>query len=199
MDRFLSKKKRSDSDDDRINVYRQNRSILFFHAINGESVSEFFKLLTEIEKDKSTKPIEIIINSEGGHIYDGLAMYDRIRQSEHTVHTKGTGTISSMALIVFLAGDYRSCTTNTTFMNHQGTDDSEGKVSDLEISLKENKRLEDLCVSIISEHTSQPLNKIKKEIRLGDRYFDSQLALDEGYVHEVVPNKKIIRKRRKRT
>jgi len=192
-------KKSSDDEDDRINVFRSGRSILFFHEINGSSSAEFFKLMNEIEKEKSSKPIDIIISSEGGTMSDGLAIYDRIRQSEFTIHTKAIGCVQSMALVIFLAGDYRYGSVNTIFMNHQGLDEVEGKLSDLEISIKEGKRLEDLITTIISEHTGQSERKLKNEVKIGDHYFDTETALEEGYIHEIIHNKRIIRRRKKRS
>lgn len=191
------KRSNGDSEDERINVYREGRTIYFFHEILHSSACEFFKLMDEVEKEKSNKPIDIIINSEGGNIYDGLAIYDRIRQSEIEINTRGYGYVASMAIIIFLAGDYRYVSLDTSFMSHQGIDEAEGKLTDLEISIKETKRLEEVVVNIISEHTGLTETRIKKDFKLGDYYFDADKALEDGYVHQIIQNKRIIKRRRK--
>ena len=81
--------------EDKILVYRKDRTIYFFDDVEAASVGEAMKLLQEIEEETSTKPIKIIVNSEGGDCYNGLAMYDRIRQSEYHIITEGTGIVAS--------------------------------------------------------------------------------------------------------
>ena len=190
-------KRTHDDDDDKINVFSIGRTIYFFHEICGASASEFFKCMREIENEKSNKPIEIVINSEGGTVIDGLAIYDKIRQCEYEVITKAYGYIASMAIIVFLAGDYRYASVNSSFMSHQGVAEEQGNPTQLEVSTRENKRLENICVSIIEEHTFQLERKIRSDYRLADYFFDVNKAFEEGYVHEIIHNKEIKKRRRK--
>ena len=188
------------SAEDRALVYRKGRTIYFFDDIEASSVCEAIKLIQDItiESPKSKQPIEFIINSEGGNCYDGLALYDALRQSDYEIVTIGTGIVASMALIIFLAGDQRLVTENTRLMNHQMSTGVEGKVTDVGIDYNEAKALDEVMNEIISERTGITLHKLKKEIRIGDRWFTAEQAADEGYADEVIQNKHPRRRRKKK-
>lgn len=196
-----TRRKRIDIKEDLIQktiVYKIGRRIYFFSDVDADSICEAIKYLDELEKE-SKKPIEIVFNSEGGSTYDGLALYDRIRQSDCEITTIGTGLVGSMAVILFLAGDYRYVTESCTILNHQGSDSIEGRVSDIEIGFNETKRLEEYLVDLISERTGLPTKKIKADIKKGDDHIKPDRAVDEGFVHEIIKNKRTRRRRRRVT
>lgn len=180
-----TRRKRIDINEDLIQktiVYKIGRRIYFFSDVDADSICEAIKYLDELEKE-SKKPIEIVFNSEGGSIYDGLALYDRIRQSDCEITTIGTGLVGSMAVILFLAGDYRYVTESCTILNHQGSDSI----------------LEEYLVDLISERTGLPTKKIKADIKKGDDHIKPDRAVDEGFVHEIIKNKRTRRRRRRVT
>ncbi len=192
-------KSRSREDRDRALVYREGRTIYFFDEIEEDSVCEAIRLLDKIENESNKKDIKIIINSNGGSCYDGLALYDRIRQSECNIVTLGTGLVGSMALIVFLAGDERIVTENTTLLTHQtAISDFTGKCAELKIEAKEVEKLEDMLLEIISERTGQSIKKLKNETRPGDKWFGSEEAVEEGYADSIIKNTRTYRRKRKR-
>lgn len=178
-------------------VYRLNRTIFFFDEVRSESVLEAIKLLNEIDTEKNNKPIEFVINSEGGSCADGLALYDRLRHANSPIVTIGTGMVASIALLVYLAGDERLLTENVRLLNHQAYAETYGKTSDIEINYKEIKYLEDTINSLISDRTGNSLSKIQREIKIGDRWFGAEQAIEEGYAHQIIKNKRT-RKRRKK-
>ena len=178
-------------------VYRINRTIFFFDEVESESVLEAIKLLNEIEIDKNKKPIEFVINSIGGACADGLALYDRLRQSKCEIITIGTGMVASIALLIYLAGDTRLLTENTRLLNHQGYAEITGKTSDIEVDYKELKLIEDIVNTEISNRTGIPLNKINKDIKISDKWFGAEQALEEGYAQEIIKNKRTRRRKKK--
>jgi len=179
-------------------VFRKGRTIYFFDDIEGDSVCEAIKLIQEIESETSNKPIQIILNSEGGNCGDGFALYDKIRQSEYEISVIGTGIVASMATIIFLAGDTRVLTENTRLMIHQVQTAGEGKCSDVEIDVKETKIVQNKIIDIISERTGQSRNKIIKEFQKGDRWLSAEEAKEEGYADNVLVNKRTRRRRKKK-
>lgn len=175
-----------DFEDKRVLVSRSGRQIYFFDEINSSSVMTAIKMIDEIELEDDSKGILIIFNSEGGDIYTGLALYDRIRSCKCKVTTIGTGIIASMAFVIFLAGDRRLATPTARFMNHQAKMSLQGKVTDIEIEQAEVKAIEEICVQIISDRTKQTTKRIKKETKIGDKYIDVSEALKTGVIHDTV-------------
>lgn len=179
-------------------VYREGRTIYFFDEIDEDSICEAIRLLDKIESEGRKKEIKIIISSIGGNCYDGLALYDRIRQSECNILTLGTGLVASMALIVFLAGDERQITENTRLLNHQvSIEDFSGRVVDMKIESKEVEELDDIIVEIISERTGQSIKKLRNETRPGDRWITAEQAVENGYADELIKNTRTYRRRKR--
>ena len=188
--------KRKIDDNDTL-VYKNGRTIYFYADVNNESICKTIRFLDELEKE-SKKEIMIKICSSGGYVYSGFALYDRIRQSVCQINTIGTGIVASMALIIYLAGDYRSIEENATLLNHQACDEIEGRIEDLKIAMKETERIEQRVVEIIACHTGLTERKIINDIQKGDNYIKPERAVDEGFAHELIKNDRIIRKRRKK-
>lgn len=181
----------------KVSVYKSGRTIYFFDEINNEAVCECIKFLQELEQESIKKEIKVIINSEGGSIYDGLALYDRLRNVQCPLVIIGTGVVASMAVTVFLAGEERYLTENTRLMTHQARTDAEDmRTVDIQVEAKEMQTLEDMCASIISERTGQKIRKVKNDIRIADRWISANKALDEGYAHEIIKNKRTYRKKK---
>ena len=190
--------KRATEDQDKSTVYVVDRTIYFITEVTAESVGESIRHLDKLEKE-SKKPINMLFSSIGGNCYDGLALYDRIRRSECEIITTATGLVASMSVLLFLAGDYRHITENAILLNHQTSADMDGKVTDLKIEMDEIVKLEELTVELIAERTGQQPKKIKSEVKLGDCYIRAERALEEGYAHELIQNKRTIRRRKRKT
>jgi len=190
------KKRRENSDEDNVVVFREGRTIYFFDEVDEESVCEAIKFLDKIEEESSKKVITIKLNSEGGSCYDGLALYDRIRQSPCNIILEGTGLIASMGLIIFLAGDERRLSENARLLNHQmAITDFSGRNSALKIEQKEVEILDAIMLDIIAERTGETIKKSTKEVLPGDKWFNAEFAVDNGYAHEIIKN---IRTRRRK-
>lgn len=194
----MKRKSNNYLDELKCNVYRKGRTIYFFDELSNGSVCEAIKLIQELEEESVKKPIQLIINSDGGSIYDGFALYDKLRNLQCHLSVIGTGVIASMAVVVYLAGEDRYLTENTRLMTHQGETEIEGRTIDIQVEAQEMKIIEENCASIIAERTGQSLNKVKNEIKIADRWISAEQAVDEGYAHEIIRNKRTRRRRKKK-
>jgi len=180
----------------RVNVSHIQRSIYFFDEVDSTSVAEAFKILQVLEY-QSKRPIRFIINSSGGEVYSGLALYDRIKISPCKITTVGTGFVASMGLIIFLAGEERVITPNTVLLNHQVSGSSNGRTTDVNIDAKEHNRLEKLTTGIISTNTGLSVAKLKEDIKAGDKYITPAEALTMGYAHHMLEYKYLPKRKSK--
>jgi ATP-dependent Clp protease protease subunit len=163
----------------------QGRTIYFFAEVNAASVLEAIRWIDYLEARSNKDEITLVINSKGGEIYDGLALYDRMRGSFCPITTIGTGLVASMAFIIFLAGDKRIGTKTVRFLNHQASAQLTGKVTDIKIEQIETDSLEKECLKIITERTSQSAKRIKKDIKIGDKYIHAEEALATHVIHVI--------------
>ena len=172
----------------RLGVYRQANTLYFFDEIDSYSVSEALRLLQLIcsESPKKPRPIQIILNTPGGSVYDGLCLYDYLISLEYPLLIIGTGLVASMGIIILLAGQQRYVTKNTRLMTHQVSTAIQGKVSDVKIDFNETNELEKICIGIIAERTGQSIKSLEKESKMGDKYFGASEALKRKYIHKIV-------------
>lgn len=170
-------------------VHRVGRRIYFFSEVDPASICEAIKYIDQLERE-SKKPIEFFINSSGGYCYQGLALYDRLRRCPCDIYMIATGFVASMGFVIYLAGDVRYMTENCVLMNHQASIDITGKVSDVKIETKEIVNLEEQISCIIADRTGKSLKKVKAEVKPGDCYIRAKEALEKGYAHKTILNKK---------
>lgn len=134
-----------------------------------------------------TEPITIYINSPGGSIYAGLAIYDIIKKVECPISTIGIGLCASMGAFLLSSGDKgrRFALENTEIMIHQPLGGSQGQVSDIEIMTKRYLYLKNKLNQMLAAHTGQGIKKIAKDT---DRdYFMSSLEAKEyGLIDDVI-------------
>lgn len=195
----MSNRRKKDSTDiDDIIVFREGRTIYFYDEIDAASTCIAIKFLDKIEEESSKKEILIKLNSEGGYCYDGLALYDRIRQSPCNIVVEGSGLIASMGLIIFLAGDERRVSENVRLLNHQmSIEDFSGRNTAFKIESKEIDKLDIIITEIISERTGQSIKKLNNEILPGDKWFGAQYAIENGYADEIIKNTRTYRKKKR--
>ena len=137
-------------------------------------------------EELSNAPIEIFLSSNGGVAYDGLAIYDIIRQSNCDIIIYASGKIMSAAFIVFLAGDIRIASSHTTFMMHSVSyQPDSAKVRDHEIDVQEGKRINSLFLEIMASRTKRPKNWWYRKILTQDFYFNVNDAKEFGIVTDL--------------
>ncbi|MBD3349630.1 MAG: ATP-dependent Clp endopeptidase proteolytic subunit ClpP [Candidatus Eisenbacteria bacterium] len=152
-----------------------------------------------LEAQDADRDIYIYINSPGGHVAAGLAIYDTMQYIRPDVHTICMGQAASMGAVLLAAGKKgkRSALPHTRIMIHQPAGGSEGQASDIEIYAKEIVRLKEKLVEILAEHTGQTVEKIKKD---SDRnyFMSAEEAKEYGVIDEVIVRKSDSSKRKKK-
>ncbi|HEX9082159.1 MAG TPA: ATP-dependent Clp protease proteolytic subunit, partial [Holophagaceae bacterium] len=131
--------------------------------------------------------IQIYINSPGGSVTAGLAIYDTMQFVKNDVVTYCVGQAASMGALLLCAGTKgkRFSLPNSRIMIHQPSGGAQGQASDIEITFKEIQRLKEMLSEIISKHTSQPLKKLMKDMDR-DYFMSPEEALQYGLVDKVL-------------
>ncbi|NLM17530.1 MAG: ATP-dependent Clp endopeptidase proteolytic subunit ClpP [Candidatus Riflebacteria bacterium] len=143
-----------------------------------------------LESEDPEKDISIYINSPGGSVTAGMAIYDTMQYIKPDVSTICTGQAASMGAFLLSAGTAgkRYALPNSRIMIHQPMGGAQGQASDIEIQAQEILRLKELLSQIISEHTGQPLKKVKKDTER-DFFMSAIEAKEYGIIDEVVQRK----------
>jgi ATP-dependent Clp protease protease subunit len=149
-----------------------------------------------LEAQDPERDIYIYINSPGGYVASGLAIYDTIQYIRPDVHTICMGQAASMAAVLLAAGrkGKRSALPHARIMIHQPAGGSEGQASDIEIYAKEIVHLRERLVEILATHTGQTAERIRKD---SDRNFfmSAEEAKEYGLIDQViVRNQDIVKK-----
>lgn len=175
----------------------QNRRIDIRSEINEVVAAIIIRAVTRMQ-ELSSEPITINLSSPGGDVLEGLAIYDCLRESPCQIIIKASGKIMSMGFIIFLAGDVRLATPNTSFMMHSisyATGDSAKIVRHHEVDLIESKRLNNVLLEIMGSRTSRNKKWWYRTVILQDRYFSVAEAQEFGVLSLPKPvRKKPVRK-----
>ncbi|MFA5156897.1 MAG: ATP-dependent Clp endopeptidase proteolytic subunit ClpP [Candidatus Omnitrophota bacterium] len=141
-----------------------------------------------LQMEDSTKDISVYINSPGGSVTAGLAIYDTMQFLKCDVATYCIGQAASMGAVLLSAGTKgkRFVLPNSRVMIHQPWGGVQGAAIDISIQAKEILKLRDKINEILSAHTGQSLEKIQKDTDR-DYFMSAQEAKDYGLVDEVVP------------
>jgi ATP-dependent Clp protease protease subunit len=139
------------------------------------------------------KEIRMYINSPGGQIYAGLAIYDTMQIISNPISTVAVGVTASFGTVLLTAGTKgrRYALPHATIHMHQPLGGAQGQATDIAIQAKQIMNLKTLLNGIMSKHTGQPLEVIERDLDR-DYYLDAQQAVDYGLVDQIieVPEKK---------
>ena len=143
--------------------------------------------LLYLEREDPEKDISVYINSPGGVVSSGLAIYDTMQLIKPDVSTICVGLAASMGTVLLCAGakGKRFALPNSTIHMHQPMGGAQGQASDIEIAAREILRLQDSLRIIISRHTEQPYDKVASDTDR-DYYLTADQALQYGIVDEVL-------------
>jgi len=143
-----------------------------------------------LESEDPDKEVYLYINSPGGVVTAGLAIYDTMQYIKCPVSTICTGQAASMAAVLLAAGERgkRISLPHSRIMIHQPLGGAQGQASDIEIQAREILRVKEILNSILSNHTGQPLERIARDT---DR--DFFMSADEACAYGIVD--KVIEKR----
>lgn len=165
----------------------EDRIIFLNEDVNEHTASVVVAQLLHLANEDSTKDINLYINSPGGSVYDGLAIFDTMNFIKPDVATYGIGLQASMGAFLLAAGakGKRHLLPNARVMIHQPSSGTQGKVTDQEISLREALALKQKLAEIIAKNTGQKLEKVKDDMER-DFWMSATDAKKYGIVDEVI-------------
>ncbi|MEO7021324.1 MAG: ATP-dependent Clp protease proteolytic subunit [Ktedonobacteraceae bacterium] len=148
-----------------------------------------------LQSEDATKDINMYINSPGGVIYAGLAIYDTMQWLKPDVSTVCVGMAMSMGAVLLCAGQAgkRYCLPNSTVLIHQPLGGAEGQAADIEITAREILRLRKSIYDIISHHSGQTLERIQQD---ADRnyYMTAPQCVEYGLIDEILSSEELAAK-----
>ena len=165
----------------------EDRIIMLCGEINDEVASSIVSQLLYLESLDPTADVYMYINSPGGSVSAGLAIYDTMNFIKCDVSTISIGLSASMGAFLLAAGQKgkRCALENSEIMIHQPLGGTSGQASDIEITTKHILRQKDKLNRLLSEMTQQPLRRIKKDTDRDD-FMNAYDALESGIIDEVL-------------
>ena len=170
----------------------RERIVFLGTAINDSVANLVVAQLLYLDREDPDKDINLYINSPGGVISAGLAIYDTIQMVRAEVSTICVGMAASMATVLLSAGEKgkRYTLPNATVHMHQPMGGAQGQASDIEIAAREILRMQDKIRSILASNTGQTYEKIAQDTDR-DYYLDADLAKEYGLVDEVLAGREV--------
>lgn len=165
----------------------KERIILLGTPINDQIANLIVAQLLYLDNEDSSRLIQMYINSPGGTIYSGLAIYDTMQQVRAPISTTAVGVTASFGTVLLAAGTkgQRYALPHATIHLHQPLGGAQGQATDIEIQAKEILRLKDKLNKILVKHTGQPLEVIERDTER-DFYMDGEAAKVYGVIDEVL-------------
>lgn len=165
----------------------QERIIFLGQEVTDGLANRIVAFLLYLDSEDPSKPISIYINSPGGSVTAGLAIYDTMQHIKSEVVTICVGLAASMGSFLLAAGSpgKRLALPHSRIMIHQPSGGARGQASDIEIEAKEIIRVRQQLNNIYSARTGQPLEKIEKDMDR-DFFMSAQEALEYGLIDQVI-------------
>ncbi len=171
----------------------KERIIFIGDAIDDDVANVIIAQLLFLDGESSDKEISLYINSPGGVVTAGLAIYDTMQYIKAPVSTICIGQAASMAAVLLLSGNKgkRYALPNSRILIHQPLGGVQGQASDIEIHTKEILKLRSKLNAIIMKHTGQTIKKIEKDTDR-DYFMSSEEAKKYGILDEVIVSRKAL-------
>ena len=164
-----------------------DRIVMLNEEVNSASASVVVAQLLYLESQDPTKDISLYINSPGGSVTDGFAIYDTMQYIKCDVSTICMGMAASMGAFLLAAGTKgkRIALPNSTIMIHQPLGGYKGQATDMEIHTRYMLDIKARLNKILSENTGKPLDIIKNDTER-DNFMTAQQALEYGLIDKVI-------------
>jgi len=179
-----SKEKTSDSINDQLmQKFLNTRQIILSGEVNKELAEKVIRQLLILEADSASKPIYVYIDSPGGDVDAGFAIFDMIRFIKPPVYTIGMGLVASAGALILLAApkNYRLGLPNSHYLIHQPLSGIKGVATDIEIHAKEIEKIRVKINTLIAEETGKDVADVAKDT---DR--DYWLSADEATAYGLI-------------
>ena len=167
-----------------------DRIIFMGTAVNDYTANVIQAQLLYLDSVDSERDISLYLNTPGGSVYADLGIYDTIQFIGSKVATICTGMAASMGAVLLVAGEkgMRAALPHSRVMIHQPLGGIQGQASDIEITAREILKLKDELYQIISDHSGQGMDKIRKDADR-DYWMTAQEALEYGMIDKVFKKK----------
>lgn len=171
----------------------KERIVMMNTAVTSQSANLIVAQLLYLDREDPTRDIQLYVQSPGGEVYAGLAIYDTMQQINAPVSTVAVGMTASFGTAILMAGarGKRYALPNATIHMHQPLGGGQGQASDLLIMANETIRMKDLLYNLFAEHTGQTPEQIEHDFDR-DRYLSPEEAAEYGIIDEVVGSTKEI-------
>jgi ATP-dependent Clp protease, protease subunit len=165
----------------------RNRIVFLGTPINDQVANLVVAQLLFLSNEDPEAPIQMYINSPGGQVYAGMAIYDTMQVISNPISTLAVGMTASFGTVLLTAGTkgQRYALPNATIHMHQPLGGAQGQASDIEIQAREILRLKIHLNQILARHTGQTVEVIDRDTNR-DFYLDAKAAVDYGLVDQVM-------------
>jgi ATP-dependent Clp protease protease subunit len=168
-----------------------NERIIFLGTpIDDQVANLIIAQLIHLESEDPDKDISIYVNSPGGQVYSGLAIYDTMQFIRPDIQTICVGIAMSMGAVILSGGaeGKRLALPNAKILIHQVSGGFQGQATDIEIQARETIALKRRLEEILSQHTGRPQEQVAKDMER-DYFMTSQEALDYGIIDNVIAHR----------
>jgi len=165
----------------------KERIIFLGSAISDQIANLVVAQLLYLDREDPEREISLYINSPGGDIYPGLAVYDTMQQLHAPISTIAVGWTASMGTVLLAAGSKgrRYALPHATIHMHPAAGMARGPAPDVQIQLNELLRMQDLLQQLLVKHTGQPLERIERDFDR-DYFMNPVQAVEYGLIDEVL-------------
>jgi ATP-dependent Clp protease, protease subunit len=166
----------------------KGRKVMVFGQITDKLARDVVARILALV-DESAKPIQIYVNSPGGHVESGDSIHDIIKfvRSSVPIYMIGTGWVASAGALIYTAGEkrFRFCLPNTRFLLHQPMGGVQGPATDIDIEAREIIKMRERLSQIIATETGQSIERVRKDT---DRnyWMSASEAIDYGLAYKIV-------------
>lgn len=164
----------------------RDRVIFLCGPVNDQVANVLIAQMLFLESEDAMKPISLYINSPGGSVSSGMAIYDTLNFIKPPVHTLCMGMAASMGAFLLSSGEkgHRFALPNSKVMIHQPLGGAQGQATEIEIAAREILKTREVLNRILAANSGQPLEKVTRDCER-DYYLTAQEALNYGLVDEV--------------
>lgn len=167
--------------------YLEKRIVFLWGGVDDDSAKHVIDRLLYLESEKPGDPIQFYINSPGGYVTSGMAIYDTMKMISSPVHTICMGLAASMGSILLSGGEkgHRKIFTHGRVMIHQPSlGGFQGTASDIEIQTREIVKTKELSAHILAENCGQSFEKVMNDFNR-DHWLNAKDSIDYGIVDEI--------------
>lgn len=167
----------------------EDRVIFLGEAIDSMVANTVIAQLLFLEKQDAKAPITMYINSPGGHVTAGLAIYDTMQYIKPDVITVAVGMAASMGSVILAGGAKwkRYALPHTEIMIHQPLGGAEGQATEIRLAAEHILKTGETLYTILAKHTGQPIEKIRQDCDR-DNFMDAKQALKYGLIDKIINN-----------